>query len=155
LRAISRKDFQEWKVREAYIRQDGCCIQCGRTLTDGFHRHHKDGNPMNNSVDNLELRCPECHYKTFQPADFKEHKILQGEMLELLENALYKTLEGKMPGSTLERILEGVTRVLTIDNRMRGLWRYEKIPEFLLDQMKSELRAWIEGYKEGMKHGEE
>jgi len=76
-------------------------------------------------------------------------------MLELLEDALHKTLEGKMTGSTLERILEGITRVLTIDNRMRGLWKYEKIPEFLLDQMKSELKAWIEGYKEGMKHGEE
>lgn len=26
--------------------------------------HHKDGNKENNNLDNLELRCPNCHYFT-------------------------------------------------------------------------------------------
>ncbi|SRR6266568_7598940 len=37
------------------------CIQCG--VTEKLHAHHKDKNPMNNKLINLEWLCPPCHRK--------------------------------------------------------------------------------------------
>ena len=44
-----------------------CCEKCAitewRTLSIGafLEGHHKDGNPLNNSVENLSILCPNCH----------------------------------------------------------------------------------------------
>ena len=35
---------------------------CGKPLS--FQLHHIDGNNKNNSVDNLQLLCPNCHSQT-------------------------------------------------------------------------------------------
>ena len=44
------------------------CCSCGLSEWLGnpipLELHHKDGNKHNNSLDNLELRCPNCHYFT-------------------------------------------------------------------------------------------
>lgn len=44
------------------------CACCGNSEWLGqpipLELHHKDGNKDNNSLDNLELRCPNCHYFT-------------------------------------------------------------------------------------------
>lgn len=44
------------------------CSCCGNSEWLGepipLELHHKDGNKNNNSLDNLELRCPNCHYFT-------------------------------------------------------------------------------------------
>ena len=41
-----------------------CGIQdwCGKPIT--LELEHSDGNPYNNSVDNLKLLCPNCHSQT-------------------------------------------------------------------------------------------
>ena len=56
------------KLREKLIR-DGLkekkCEICGITEWQGvelpFELHHKDGNHYNNSLDNLQICCPNCH----------------------------------------------------------------------------------------------
>ena len=44
------------------------CACCGNSEWLGqpipLELHHKDGNKNNNNLDNLELRCPNCHYFT-------------------------------------------------------------------------------------------
>jgi len=44
------------------------CYKCGRCKWLGqliwLQLHHKDGNKKNNSLDNLELLCPNCHSTT-------------------------------------------------------------------------------------------
>ena len=44
------------------------CAYCGNSEWLGqpipLELHHKDGNKDNNNLDNLELRCPNCHYFT-------------------------------------------------------------------------------------------
>jgi len=53
-------------VQEGYFEEKCCC--CGLTEWLGqpipLELHHKDGNKENNHLDNLELRCPNCHYFT-------------------------------------------------------------------------------------------
>lgn len=38
-----------------------CCQGCGYSFSPLLVVHHKDGNRENNSVDNLETVCPNCH----------------------------------------------------------------------------------------------
>lgn len=39
------------------------CEVCGYSKYNILHIHHKDRNRQNNSFDNLELICPNCHYE--------------------------------------------------------------------------------------------
>lgn len=39
------------------------CGRCGYNKVEILHVHHKDRNRENNSSDNLELICPNCHYE--------------------------------------------------------------------------------------------
>jgi len=39
-----------------------CCERCGYGKVPGILQvHHKDRNRLNNSIDNLEIICPNCH----------------------------------------------------------------------------------------------
>lgn len=49
------------------------CERCGYNKTEILQVHHKDKNRNNNSLNNLELICPNCH--------FEEH-YLKGEQLK-------------------------------------------------------------------------
>lgn len=53
-------------LADNYFERKCCC--CGNTDWLGnpipLELHHKDGNKENNNLDNLELRCPNCHYFT-------------------------------------------------------------------------------------------
>ncbi len=53
------------KRRKIFEEQDGECNHCRLLLWNGvpikLELHHKDGNNKNNSRDNLELLCPNCH----------------------------------------------------------------------------------------------
>ena len=41
----------------------GACERCGYSKKEILHVHHKDRNRHNNSLSNLELICPNCHYE--------------------------------------------------------------------------------------------
>ena len=59
------------KLRVRILREEvlpKMCNKCGNTQWLGLdiplELHHKDGNKDNNSLENLELLCPNCHYFT-------------------------------------------------------------------------------------------
>jgi len=41
----------------------GRCERCGYSKVEVLQIHHKDRNKNNNSMDNLEIICPNCHYE--------------------------------------------------------------------------------------------
>ena len=53
-------------IAEGY--KEAKCEICGLTEWNGkpihFHLHHKDGNHNNNSFENLQVVCPNCHSQT-------------------------------------------------------------------------------------------
>ena len=156
-----RRDFPRWKVELAYIAQDGVCARCGRPLDRGFHRHHKDGNPMNNSLENLELLCPECHYATFghegEKNPLEEHRNLERKILERLDELIGKALDGQVSGAVMERLLEAMTMQLKLSRRINRLDEdLEKPPALIIAQRRMIERGLLEeAYLEGFKAGVE
>ena len=64
-------NIQTNKVRLRLLEEgykDYRCECCGNTEWLGqpipLELHHKDGDPTNNTLDNFELRCPNCHALT-------------------------------------------------------------------------------------------
>jgi len=39
------------------------CQKCGYSKYEILQVHHKDRNPLNNELENLELICPNCHFE--------------------------------------------------------------------------------------------
>jgi hypothetical protein len=149
-----RRDFPEWIVREVYIRQDGVCAKCGTTLAKGFHRHHIDGDATNNNPENLQLLCEECHYATFKSDELKEHRKLEREILSKLHDALHKTVEKELSGASLERIIMATSKILSISKHEKGLNQpLEQLPDLTIEDMEASFKAWVRGFKEGLKSG--
>jgi len=55
-----RKGWTEIEKEQVRIRQDGKCAKCQRP-PPRWEYHHKDGDRSNNSLDNCEGLCPNCH----------------------------------------------------------------------------------------------
>lgn len=70
---VNRKDatIETNKMRIKLLREglkEAKCERCGNTTWEGqvipLELHHKDGNKNNNSLENLQLLCPNCHALT-------------------------------------------------------------------------------------------
>ena len=157
-----RKDFPEWMVTRKFIEQDGVCGNkyCNNPLSNGFHRHHKDGDPSNNSYENLVLLCPECHYalkaeQTKGHNPLKAHRELQRKAIEGILRAIGLVEQGKLSGASLERLLQGWDRVLA-ESWKRVTFELE-YPDPIFAMYKHLMRtgliqnAYLEGFKDGLK----
>ncbi len=67
----NRRPIQTFKLKHRLIREgilEPKCYSCGRTNWKGLpiplELEHKNGNPRDNSLDNLTLLCPNCHALT-------------------------------------------------------------------------------------------
>lgn len=65
------KDIQSNKIRNKLILEgfkEHKCELCGRSLWNGqpilLELHHLDGDRFNNSIENFQLLCPNCHAQT-------------------------------------------------------------------------------------------
>jgi len=149
-----RRDFPQWKVDLVYIAQDGVCTRCGGTLAHGFHRHHKDGNPHNNSIDNLELLCAECHRATLGDK-YKAHVEQEKRVLENLNKLIELGFEGKLSGANMERLLEAMTLSLKVSRQINELDKGIEYPSpwLVFGQRQGELARITEAYLNGLREG--
>jgi 5-methylcytosine-specific restriction endonuclease McrA len=80
----------EGKKRRVLEEQDGKCNHCGIDAWNGrplvLEFEHKDGNNKNNSRDNVECICPNCHSQTttWRGRNNKREKITDEKMLAAL-----------------------------------------------------------------------
>jgi len=149
-----REDFPKWKVEQVYIAQDGVCVRCGNTLEHGFHRHHKDGNPANNSIDNLELLCPECHRATLGEA-IAEHRKQEEKVLRDLNRLIDECFAGRISGAVVERMIEAITLTLKVSRNLNRLDEGIESPPASIALLKKmqETKILQEAYLEGFKDG--
>ncbi|MEK6882230.1 MAG: hypothetical protein AABY22_21610 [Nanoarchaeota archaeon] len=59
--------------------------------------HHKDGNILNNNLNNLETRCCQCHKSKHKTNEAIHHKVIHGSFGNRL---LYRLNEGTLNSST-------------------------------------------------------
>jgi len=163
-----RQDFPEWAVKRVYLLQEGICTSCGNPLENGFHRHHKDGNPANNSDDNLELLCPECHYARKYEHDketmgedeavnlYEEHKKVERAMFKKIVEMIDLGMEKQLSGAAMERLMDASVKALQISRREKELDKVEYPPseiKILLSKNieLQKLEEYIRGVKDGVK----
>ena len=61
---LKRKDFSEKTKKATLIKQNHKCNICKEKLDDElFDFDHIDGNRSNNSMENCQALCPNCHQK--------------------------------------------------------------------------------------------
>ncbi len=65
------KEISSWKLKNRLLKEhlkENVCEMCGISEWNGkpisCQLHHKDGNNANNSLDNLQMLCPNCHSQT-------------------------------------------------------------------------------------------
>ena len=164
---LDRKDFPQFIVIAVYIAQDGVCGNtdangqriCFNPLSNGFHRHHNDGDHSNISKENCVLLCLECHYakkakQTSGHDEWKRHKELQRKVIKGIFNTIGKLEEGKSAGTTIERIFAGYELAITQSwNILKDEIEY---PDPIFSMYKNVIKdnilqaAMMEGYKMGM-----
>ena len=145
-----RKDFKKWVTDIVYEQQMGLCVKCGRSLEQGFHKHHKDGDASNNSVENLELLCPECHggeqYKTLQQQRVKH--------LQQIEDIIGLASSGEVSGAVVEKITELIKLGLSLENKVYNDVELPPVnirlqTNIAIQQML--LKEYQRGFEEGLK----
>lgn len=80
------------KKRRVVEEQQGKCNHCGISEWNGkpivLEYEHKDGNNQNNSRDNVECICPNCHSQTdtWRGRNNKKEKVSDERLLEALQS---------------------------------------------------------------------
>ncbi len=59
--SLPRKEWTEAEKEQVRIRQDGKCAECQKPPPARWEYNHMDGNKSNNSLENCEALCPNCH----------------------------------------------------------------------------------------------
>ena len=132
-------------------------MKCGNSLEHGFHRHHKDGNPTNNEISNLELLCAECHRATLGDAII-EHRKQEEKVLGTLNKLLDGCFAGKgIAGATIEKIIEALRPSLSVSRSLNKFDQGIESPPALItllkrmQETKMLQEAYLEGFKDGVK----
>ena len=157
-----RKDFKKRDVSRKYLEQDGVCANplCMNPLNKGFHRHHADGDHENNTYENLQLLCMECHHAKKDKEGLNRleaHRKVEREVFSLVAKMINTAFESKMSGANMERMLDGFTRMLQISRREKGLdveteYPPTEIKMILSQQIANEkLQDYLSGVKDGIR----
>jgi len=147
-----RKGFEPWKVEIVYRSQDGICAndKCSRPLAGGFHRHHKDSDPSNDDIANLQLFCPRFHggqqYETLMEK--------KGEFLTHTTDFLEMAKIGKLSGSLADQLKDLIKLGLSLSWQLYGD-EIEKAPAAIRinEQLLTSgilLKEYGNGYREGL-----
>jgi cytochrome c553 len=106
----TRKDFKAWATAIVYNVQQGSCFKCGKPLGKRFHKHHKNGDHSDNSVENLELLCASCHAGEAYKTHIEQKKQALGNVEALID----KAIKGEVSGAATEKAIEAIKLQLSL-----------------------------------------
>jgi len=146
-----RRDFKGWAVDLVYRLQDGICAKekCSKTLANGFHRHHEDGDSTNNSIENLKLFCAECHGGEAYATYIKKKK----KGLSDVEAAINMALEGKLSGAAMDKLLDAIKLGLGLTREIYGKGMEQVPASIKMEQYLLSSGILLKEYEKGVKKG--
>jgi len=145
-----RKNFPTKIIEEVFEEQGRQCAKCSKSLFNGYHVHHRDGDNSNIERENCQLLCPGCHggemYKTLQ----EQKKAVITDIDKLLSAGL----DGKASGATLEKLLDAIKLKLSLQRQVMNDPPLE-VPssvkaETYISVMEHGLREYERGFKTGL-----
>jgi len=83
----ARRSFSEPTKAKTLERQNYRCNHCGKE-SDVWDFDHIDGNSSNNSLENCQALCPNCHAK--KTRNLKKRKLKLSQALRFLRKQLAK-----------------------------------------------------------------
>lgn len=102
----NNKSIKSAKLRSKLIREQlkpSCCEICGAFEWQGkklpLELHHKNGNHFDNSFENLQILCPNCH--SIQDGNSGANIGKYGTMLEEVDNSILEVESERSPSSNL------------------------------------------------------
>jgi len=81
----ARRSFSKSTKAKTLVRQKNRCNDCGEK-SDVWDFDHIDGNSLNNSLDNCQALCPNCHAK--KTRNIKQRKLKLSQALRFLRKKL-------------------------------------------------------------------
>lgn len=150
-----RRDFKAWTVDLAYDIQQGCCAKCGASLEKGFEIHHKDGNPSNISIDNIELLCVRCHKSTFASTDWEAYRKRLEKILNDIDRILELAFNGQLSGAVADKMVELEKVALKLTRELYGIYDSMHKPPVtvILERKFAETKILQQMFLEGWKQG--
>lgn len=132
------------------------CEKCGLMYWNGqplsLELHHKDGNPYNNSLENFEILCPNCHSQTenFRGRITKQEKK---EMMWIETNTQSKTKNKSIPKISPNKFCKCCGKNLT--TKQKSFCSYKCMAEWNAQNVptKEELIELREKYKSNVQIG--
>ena len=156
-----RQDFPQRLVTRKYLEQDGICAtpKCGNPLDKGFHRNHISGDASDNSYENLELKCVECHHAVKDKEGMNRleaHHEVERKVYSLIERMITESFDSKLSGANMERMMDGFIKMLQISRQEKSLDLEVEYPpveiQLLFGKQNQEALTdkWLEGVFFGM-----
>jgi len=66
------------------------CQNCGKRFPHNLNTHHKDGNKMNNNIDNLKILCVVCHNSGWVNAEHTRGRDKEGRFVKHGEEGVWR-----------------------------------------------------------------
>lgn len=151
------RKISSWKLKnrllEEHLKENVCEI-CGISEWNGkpisCQLHHKDGDNTNNSLDNLQMLCPNCHSQTdnFAGRKNRKHSARRRKHISNIDRALTKEERSKInqhPRLGLRRVarpsyLQFKKELTEFNNNYCAMARKYGISD-------SAIRKWEKSYK--------
>lgn len=144
-----RKNFSTKVIEEVFEEQGRCCGKCGNSLLNGYHAHHKNGKPEDNSKENCQLLCRGCHggeqYQTLQA----KKKLVIEDIDSLVETGI----NGKASGATLDKLLDAIKLKLSLLRQVHEDDILQVPNSVKLETYASVMEHGLREYEKGFKNG--
>jgi hypothetical protein len=145
-----RKNFSIDTINDVFREQGYCCNKCGKSLKYGFEAHHKDSDNTNDTKENCELLCAECHDSKLW-ATIREQKIATIAEVDIL---IKKACDGQIAGAALDKALDAIKLKLSLEGQVNNLGLLDTPVDVQLESyvavMEAKQQAYYEGYIAGL-----
>lgn len=153
-----RKNFSIQTINEVFEECGRSCMYCGKSILDGFEVHHVNGDNSDNSKENCQLLCGQCHDAELWNTLKQQKTAVVGELSELIR----KAIDGQVAGALMDKTLDAIKMKLSLQKQVADIQLLEAPAKSRVEyseaiaeyNLKEYVRGVREGFIMGMEKGE-